>query len=241
VNYPPDQFEVIVVDDGSKVPLLPQDLEEVANVCSKIQVLRQTQNRGVAVALNRALNTVLERIDYKYIARLDCGDLCVEDRFVKQVSFLDKHPEISLIGSQVLFKNFTSGSAYQYQHKQEQREILREMHFKCSLIHPSILFRRELLTNIGLYPENYLHCEDYAYFYKIIAKHRVQNINEVLLISELSDAGISSRNRTRQIISRIRVVNSFGTDSLLKFAGISKLILMLLIPHRVVRFLNTRR
>ena len=241
VKYPSDLFEVIIVDDGSSIPLTPDDLAEVEELCLQIRILRLNENSGVAKALNAALAELSGRVDYRYIARLDCGDLCVNERFLKQVAFLDKHTDVGLVGSGVLFKNFKTEKSYTYTHHSDYREIQREMHFKCSFIHPSVMFRREILSSVGVYPENYLHCEDYAFFYKIIRLHASCIMPEVLLISEINDLGVSAKNRKRQILSRIRVVNRFGTDFRLKLAGILKLSLLLLIPLRMIRFLNTSK
>ena len=35
----------------------------------------------------------------KYIARMDADDISLPDRFKKQVEFLEKHEDISLVGS----------------------------------------------------------------------------------------------------------------------------------------------
>jgi glycosyltransferase involved in cell wall biosynthesis len=239
IQYPRDLLEVIVVDDGSPVALIQEDVAGFLDSFSQLMILRSEENRGVAPSLNLALTELLNRKDYKYIARLDCGDLCVNDRLLKQVRYLDQHPEISLLGTRVLFKNFLTGKEYQYQNKSDYKDIKREMHFKCSFIHPSVMFRREVLSEVGLYPENYLHCEDYAFFYKIIRQYRAANLPEILLISEINEGGISTTNRKRQMLSRIKVISRFGTNPFLKAGGILRLLMLLIAPFRLVRFLNT--
>jgi len=241
IEYPSDRYEIIIVDDGSRVALTKEDIALSAVHLGKVELLRSDKNKGVAPALNQALEHIKDRIDFKYIARLDCGDLCVNGRFSKQVAYLDNHPEIYLLGSNVVFRNADSGKEYQYQNKTIEAEIRREMHFKCSFIHPSVMFKREVLGQVGLYPENYLHCEDYAFFYQILRLKHVAILPEVLLITEWSDEGVSSRNRQKQLFSRIRVVSRFATDPALKFGGILRLILLILIPLPVIRFVNTRK
>jgi glycosyltransferase involved in cell wall biosynthesis len=239
VDYPEDLFEVLVVDDGSTVPISASDLKKGPIIDMHIHILRFDKNRGVAPSLNLALEYLSKRTDFKYIARLDCGDLCVNDRFSKQVQFLNNHPEIGLSGSQVMFRAFGSGKEYRYENKIEHRDIVKEMHHKCSFIHPSVMFRREILGKVGLYPENYLHCEDYAFFFKIIKLYISYNIPEILLVSEINDNGISARFRKKQIISRMRIVNDFGSDAMLKASGLLRLLILLLIPLRITRYLNT--
>jgi glycosyltransferase involved in cell wall biosynthesis len=241
IEFPRERFEVIIVDDGSCTPLTAEDLIEFGKSGSVIRILRLNENKGVAHALNYALAELKKRDDYKYIARLDCGDLCLTDRFKKQVTFLDEHPEIHLLGTRVLFKNFETGKEYIYQNKIIEEEIRKEMHFKCSFIHPSVMFRKEVLKEVGVYPENYLHCEDYAFFYKIIRQKQASILPEVLLISEISDQGVSSNNRQKQLFSRMRVVTRFGTNPVYVFGGMIRLMFLMLMPLPLVRFLKTRK
>ncbi len=241
IEYPTDRYEIIIVDDGSRVPLTREDIALSTVKSGKVEILRADQNKGVAAALNRALEFIKDRTDFKYIARLDCGDLCVNERFSKQVEYLDNHPDVYLLGSKVIFRNPESGREYQYQNKTIESEIRREMHFKCSFIHPSVMFKREVLDQVGVYPENYLHCEDYAFFFQILRLKHVAILPEILLITEWSDQGVSSRNRKRQLLSRIKVVSRFATDPALKFGGLLRLILLILIPLPVIRFVNTRK
>ncbi|MFI5151401.1 MAG: glycosyltransferase [Bacteroidia bacterium] len=239
IGFDRQRYEVLVVDDGSSDELTEADICTGALSGLHLQVIRNESNKGVVHSLNLALSVLLKRTDIKYIARLDAGDLCAEERFIMQVNYLDKHKDIALIGSRVLFEHFETGRSYLYKNKTDYQDIQKEMHFKCSFIHPSVMFRMALLHEIGLYPEDYPHCEDYAFFFKIIRNHKAVIFPEILLISEISNEGVSSRNRTRQILSRIQVVNRFGSNTLLKLGGIFKLLLLLLIPVGTVRKLNT--
>jgi glycosyltransferase involved in cell wall biosynthesis len=238
VHYKPDLFGVIVVDDGSSPPLSVNDLKTPELNAYRIHILRSDANQGVVKALNLALGYLEGKADFKYIARLDCGDICINNRFEKQVHFLDTHPGVGLVGSRVKFRNYENDTEYLYENETLHAAIEREMHFRCSFIHPAVMFRREVTEDLGRYPENYEHCEDYAYFYRIIKKYESANLPEVLLISEVSEKGVSARNRTKQMLSRMRVVNDFGTDTLLKMAGLLKLSVLLLVPRRAIKFLN---
>ena len=43
----------------------------------------------------------LEKARSEIVALLDADDICVPDRFEKQIAFLDTHPEVSVLGSQL--------------------------------------------------------------------------------------------------------------------------------------------
>ncbi|NTW34267.1 MAG: glycosyltransferase, partial [Bacteroidetes bacterium] len=193
VEYPNNRFEILIVDDGSNFPL---NKEEIQNIkCGiTIQIIRMLENKGILEALNTGLKAIHARNDFKYIARLDCGDKCRPDRFTKQVKFLDEHPDIGLLGTWCRFTEKVSGKNYLYRTKIKHQDILKEMHFKCSFIHPTVIFRKEILDKIGYYPYEFVHAEDYAYFWMILKEMKGAIIPEALVDIEYSSNNISAKN-----------------------------------------------
>ena len=86
-------FELIVVDDGS-TDSSPAILRAFVLQDPRVKVFYRSRNRGFACALNYGL----ARVRGKYIARMDSDDLCHRDRLAKQVAYLDKHPDIYMLG-----------------------------------------------------------------------------------------------------------------------------------------------
>ena len=105
IFYFPDRFLVVVVDDGSKIPVTSASIELGIKIDFPLVVLRNEVNQGIAEALNRGLKWIEEQKAANYIARLDCGDLCAPDRFYKQVEFMQDHPEVGLLGSWCVFED----------------------------------------------------------------------------------------------------------------------------------------
>src|ERR1700744_4475466 len=106
ISYPPNLFAILIVDDGSVRPLDTKDLVGSLPENVSVTLLRQAVNGGITKALNTGLAWIEEHDNCRYVARLDCGDLCAAERFQKQVSVLDAHSDIMLVGSWCIFKNF---------------------------------------------------------------------------------------------------------------------------------------
>jgi len=237
VYYPPERFDTLIVDDGSDLPLDLPALQ--ANMRSlNIQLIRLPGNQGIAKALNAGLTHLHTRTDFKYIARLDCGDTCHPDRFTEQVKFLNRYPEIGLLGTWCRFTDTISGKSYVYKTKTHHEDILGEMHFKCSFIHPTVMFRRETIDTTGHYPENYIHTEDYAYFWKILMNFKGAVLPKEFVIIEFSDKNNSSKNYKQQLISRIKVVDLYGKKIWYKYAGLFLLQCRLLLPKFIIKVLK---
>lgn len=233
IQYQPDKFEVLIVDDGSKIPLNESALKnEIPGIPMK--VLRLPENVGVAKALNEGLKTIHNQNDYKYIARLDCGDTCQPNRFTEQVKYLDEHLEIGLLGTWCQFIDSVSGKSYTYKTKTEYENILKEMHLKCSFIHPTVMFRREVLDSVGYYPENYPHAEDYAYFWLILTQFKVSILPEVYVDIITNTKTVSSINFKKQALSRAKIIKHFGAFPIFKFGGILASYCRVIIPYRLI-------
>jgi glycosyltransferase involved in cell wall biosynthesis len=233
VVYQPDKFDILIVDDGSRIKLDETALQNLLPGVT-IKILSLNENKGVAVALNTGLKELNKRTDFKYIARLDCGDTSSPNRFTEQVKFLDKYTDIYLLGSWCQFTDTTTGKSYLYKTKTEHTDIIKEMHFKCSFIHPTVMFRREVLDTVGYYPENYPHAEDYAYFWKIIRQFKGALLPEVLVNVTTNMQAISAKNYKVQVKSRIAVIKDFGTNKLLIICGVIGATLRRIVPYRLI-------
>lgn len=240
VKYPVDKFEILIVDDGSLLPILKENFDDISSHI-KIQIIRIYANQGILNALNTGLKELKTRNDFKYIARLDAGDTCDAERFTKQVRFLDEHPEIGLLGTWCRFTEHVSGKSYLYKTKTKHDDILKEMHFKCSFIHPTVMFRREIIDTIGFYPEDYVHAEDYAYFWLILKKMKGEVLPEILVNIESSKNNISIRNYRKQLLTRMKIVYKYSGNILLMLLGELLLLLRYLMPLNMINFIKLYR
>ncbi|MBS1934312.1 MAG: glycosyltransferase, partial [Bacteroidetes bacterium] len=164
VSYDHTKFSVLIIDDGSKNAVRKEDILQHINQGFPVEIFRLSQNQGITKALNTGLQILQQKNNYKYIARLDCGDICDINRFYHQVNFLETNPQIDLVGSWCLFKDFSTGSSYQYKTATEHSEISKGMHFKNMFIHPTVMWRADAMTRSGIYPEQFPHAEDYGFF-----------------------------------------------------------------------------
>lgn len=237
ISYPKNKYEILVIDDGSMIPISEIGLKEKLPELP-IQIIRLNVNQGIVHALNTGLKILSSRKDIKYIARLDAGDSCSMDRFYKQVDFLDKTPEISILASWARFEN-DSGKGYDYTTETTHDKILNEMHFKCSFIHPSVMFRAEIMNTIGFYPENYPYAEDYAFFWKILKLYKGAVIPEKLVYIEFSKKNVSVENYRKQLFSRKRVIKEFGNNPFRKLIGLGILNLKFVLPLKIIQILKS--
>lgn len=232
VAYPTDNFLIVIVDDGSKEAVTTERIQETG-IKKPIVVLQNEKNLGITATLNKGLTWIEENTDTKYIARLDCGDICVAERFVTQVQYMDNHPETGLIGSWCQFEDKETLEKYSYKTPVKHGDIIRAMYFRNVFIHPTVMFRRLLLKQSGYYPEGFVHAEDYAFFWKLIKIKQSFIIDKFLVICELNKKGLSYGNKGKQLIARWKVVKTFGSNLALKIPACIRLGLLFILPKGV--------
>jgi len=202
---PHEAVDTFVVDDGST----RAQIDEVAcraayQAQGEVTFLYLPQNRGIEHALNVGLAAIVES-GYDYVARLDCDDRNAPDRCAKQAAFLDAHPEVALLGSAVTFFD-ESGDRFTLNQPQTHAEIVRQMHDDNAFTHPAVMFRVAAVKEVGLYPTDCKAAEDFAYFWKFVARYQTANLPEVLVRTEYNAGGISLSKRKLQQRMRLKVL-----------------------------------
>ena len=229
IRFDAGRFLPVIVDDGSPLPLLPEQLrKEVGEM--PFHLIRMPRNGGITRALNAGLEWILQQPACRYIARLDCRDLCDYRRFHLQTEYLDRHPEIGLLGSWCIFKESASGLSYTYRTPTHHDAILKEMPLRNVFIHPTVMFRPGLVKKAGWYPEAFTFVEDYALFWKMLTISKGAILPEYLVTCAVSGTGISLSNRKKQLIGRKKVIEAFAEQNFAKRMGLIKINFLMLLP-----------
>lgn len=231
-------IDVLVVDDGSEGLMLPdfETLKKSLNSNVHLELIKLKKNEGITHALNVGLDHVLKMNKHQFVARIDCGDVCVHDRFERQEKFLMKNEEIALVGSWVKWIDSKGKVVFCKKPPINHKDIQRRMSVRCSLIHPSTMFRYSVVEELGKYPEEYEAAEDYAYFYKITNQYKAANIPEFLTTVEYTDDGISSVKRKEQNRSKLKIICAYTPFNFHFIYGmIFNLVLMTLGPNTVLK------
>jgi glycosyltransferase involved in cell wall biosynthesis len=231
ISYEPIKYALLIVDDGSPEPLRHEDLLPHMLPDLTIEIIRMPVNGGITKALNAGLRWLKDKKNFRYVARLDCGDRCEPARFRRQVEFLGKNPDIDLVGTWCIFRDFVSGSSFRYSTPTDHEKIERGMYFRNVFIHPTVMWRATVAEKAGSYPENFPYAEDYGFFYEIISKGKAAVLPENLVICEINPKGLSLRFRKEQLKSRGKVVWHYGKNRLLALMGVIKLGFLMVIPY----------
>jgi glycosyltransferase involved in cell wall biosynthesis len=241
VKYPINRFLIVIIDDGSEIPVRKEEIENALPEKLPLFIIRLQANKGITVALNTGLEWIEKHCQAKYIARLDCGDTCDPERFYLQVETMNKHPEIGLSGTWCIFEEKGTGYRYEYITPLTDRKIRRAMYFRNVFIHPTVIFKKDLIKDAGMYPIHFELVEDYAFFWRLSEISQTLVLDKFLVTCEINRNGISYKNKGKQLVARQRVIKIFGKNYLLKATAIIKLKLLFILPKRLLLFLKNFR
>ena len=169
-------FELLICDDGS-APEAIELLNRLGETDLRIRLIR----RGNLFSLPSKLNACLREAKGIYLARMDDDDCACPLRFEKQLAYLESHPGISFVGSDVNL--IRDGELVGQRHFPPRPEV-RDFYMTQPFIHPTLVFRREALEAVNGYSEerHCILCEDYDLLLRIYAAgHKGANLQECLL------------------------------------------------------------
>ncbi|OFZ37056.1 MAG: hypothetical protein A3D92_22725 [Bacteroidetes bacterium RIFCSPHIGHO2_02_FULL_44_7] len=192
LNQTFDDFELLVISDFS-TDGTNRIVEDFAAKDRRVKLLTNQHEKGLV----GALNTGLENSVAKYIARADADDICRPYRFARQVEFLDKHPEVGLLGGGYAPFN-DKGYRFDMYHPTSSLEIAWRQVANTFFAHPTVMFRREVYEKFGGYDN--VEAEDFAYFSRAVKFFRGANLRVILI-----DYRESQTNRSCLCAEKIEV------------------------------------
>lgn len=199
VNQALKPNQVVIILDGP----VPDDIRHAIKLLSEdntdieFSVVEKEKNAGLAAALNSGLAVC----KYEWVARMDSDDISVADRFEKQLTFLMKHPEVSLLGGAIAEFNSTPGDIQSERHVGlTHSDILKMAKKRTPFNHVSVIYKKDAVVKVGGYSEDFGKLEDYKLWVDLLADGNVgANIDDVIVNVRVGNGFLGRRSNKREI------------------------------------------
>ncbi|MFQ3639515.1 MAG: glycosyltransferase family 2 protein [Chloracidobacterium sp.] len=182
-------LELIVVDDAS-TDATPSVIQGFAD--ARLRYVRNATNLGHAGSLNRGF--ALAR--GAYLAIMDSDDISLPERLERQVTFLERHPEVALCGAWVE----TFGARQERRcFPTEPAALAVRLLMACPFSTPTVVMRRDAWLPGGFDFDAFGLAFDYAYWVAVANRAAVANVPAVLLKYRLHAGQTTTTRRAAQL------------------------------------------
>jgi glycosyltransferase involved in cell wall biosynthesis len=175
--------EIVIVEDG---PLRGQLHSTLATYAHRLPIVLLPLS--VHAGLGDALRTGLAACRGDLVARMDSDDLCVPERFRKQVLLLDAFPQVDVLGSAIA--EFNEDPLHPHSIRTLPRSgeaLLQFARFRNPLNHMTVMFRKSSVLAAGSY-EPCPGFEDYHLWARMLTRgYFLFNTDEILVYARSGD------------------------------------------------------
>lgn len=173
VNQNFDSFEIVVVEDGSS----DGTAEKLKEISEKLPGVNAYFPGRLGRA--KALNFGLSKCKGKYLAINDADDYSYSNRLLKQVSYLEAHQEVGILGSS--FEICEYSDRWINHAKVEDEDIRKAFIHGQPIQHSTVMFRKELVDKVGGYNEKLAFLLDRDIFLRVAQISKMHQLEEVLV------------------------------------------------------------
>jgi glycosyltransferase involved in cell wall biosynthesis len=167
-----------------------------------VTYLPQEKNGG----LGEAMRIAVEAAKYPYLARMDSDDICLPDRFEKQMKCFEEDPELSIVGGMITEldgepENIIAERILPL----DDAGIKKMMRGRCAVNHVTVIFKKEDLLRSGNY-QPFWKQEDH-YLWARMMEHgcKFRNIPDIVVNVRSGRDQLARRGGWRFYKSVVRV------------------------------------
>ncbi|MCP5463938.1 MAG: glycosyltransferase [Deltaproteobacteria bacterium] len=168
-----DQFEVIVVDDGSTDNTLSY-LQKISD--ARLRVLAM-KHAGVAKARNEGAK--IAKADW--LCFLDSDDVWRRHKLSEQIRFHHQHSKILLSQTDDVWIRDGVFANKKKEHENREGDIFLESLKLCLICCSSVMVNKDLFFSVGGFDESLVTCEDYDLWLRLLLRTPVGFVNKKLV------------------------------------------------------------
>ena len=195
--------EIVLVVDGPVGDDISRVIKKYENQWPEnLKVIWLEDNKG----LGNARCVAMDNASYEIIAAMDSDDICVPERFAKQIEYIKKHPEVCVVGGNIAeFIDTVSNVVGCRVVPGENSKIYKYLKRRCPFNHVSVMFRKAAVESAGGYIDWHYN-EDYYLWIRMAEKgYKFANLPEILVNVRVGKEMYQRRGGWKYFISEYKL------------------------------------
>lgn len=203
-------FDDCTSDENKKV------LKTFAEKDKRVILYINDKNQGLTANLIYAV----QQARGKYICRQDADDISLKGRIEQEYRFLEKNPDVVMVGTNMWIKEGNSLSK-RNKYIQNYKYIRTRLFFENCIMHSSIMMRTDLLHDNNLnYNLSFKKAQDYDLWVRLSDYGKIVVLNDRLCISRVHKNQISKKYELEQkeyylttAVSQLKYIGLLSDDT----------------------------
>ena len=208
-------------------------------------LIRGERAVGLPTGLNCLIDAALENQDIAYLARMDADDICLPERIAAQVDFMGANPDLALSGTWCIEFTQPGKAAFHKQMPTDQADIPRFMVTRSPLVHPSVIFRRQVFDDGHRYDARLTQMQDYEFWSRLTLQgYLIGNLPKFLIWYRMAPGFYSRRTgfsrAWTEVGMRLRYARRAGLLTPLQLIRLGMFFLVRISPQTIKRLAYAR-
>lgn len=199
--------EIVIVKDGPLTNALDKVIEDFQREYPDLfKVVELPENVG----LGKALNIGLKQCTHDIVARMDSDDICVPNRFEKQIKIMNEKKDIDVLGSWIGEFEKEPDKIINIRKVPVQPDKIRTYaRYRNPLNHMTVMFRKRSVLEVGGYI-HFLWNEDYYLWVRMLCQNKkIMNIPEILVKVRAGSDLYQRRGGLKYFINEFKLQKEF--------------------------------
>jgi glycosyltransferase involved in cell wall biosynthesis len=156
---------------------------------------------GRSLPLHECLAAMVEDARTEFVARMDGDDVCLPERFEKQIQYLNQNLDVAVLGAQCFPIDARGNQLHEPMHFPESFVgVLSKFLIGNAVLHPSVVFRKSSILEAGSYKLYEKPCEDLDLWLRVASLHKITSLPDQLLMYRLHESSVTGKAKQAQLL-----------------------------------------
>ncbi|WP_218310362.1 glycosyltransferase [Alteromonas antoniana] len=231
-------FLFVIVIDG-EIPVRTMNLiKDLAFEDCRLVIAQNEENIGLAASMNNIIAWA-EKFSPSFFVRMDADDVSMPNRLERQINYLIKHKNISVLGSALTEVNEEGQKVGARVMPAGHRQIVHLLPRRCTMNHPTVVIRFDVFRNGFTYDPSLKNTQDY-FLWITLAKNGYifRNLKDRLLHFRRVNNFYKRRGLGKSINeykARLYAMRTLKRITLWNFTYATAVLALRLMPSQVVK------